>query len=153
MTRKGFVLAAIAMVVMLATVGFCGLLSPVWAAETTWDGQQCRVVTIQSNAGISHPTLQVKKGTCVVWLNYTRGEDVRVVFPEGQKCLAMTKSPVGFKMDAKGCYVTEYLDFGRTSSLLFTDAGTFKYEIELQGAGSQPVQRIGFERSGTIIVE
>jgi plastocyanin len=114
--------------------------------------EKCDIVTIQSKAGVSPETLRIKKGDCVVWINWTQGEDVKVIFKEGKKCQDMTKSAVGFKMDWDACYVTDYLDFGRTSSLLFDQAGTFKYEVEFKSrTGGGP--RIGTARFGTIIVE
>jgi hypothetical protein len=55
---------------------------------------------------------------------------VRVIFKEGKKCADMTKAPVKFKPDFSGCYLTDYLNFGETSSLLFVEAGRFDYEVE-----------------------
>ena len=116
--------------------------------------EKCAVVTIQSHEGISPETLRIKKGDCVVWINWTRAEDVKIIFKEGKKCQDMTKSPVGFKMDWNSCYITDYLDFGRTSSLLFDQAGTFKYEVEFKPTSSPSgAARIGLARSGTIVVE
>jgi len=116
--------------------------------------EKCAIVTIQSHEGISPETLRIKKGDCVVWINWTRGEDVKVIFKEGKRCQDMTKSPVGFKMDWNSCYVTDYLDFGRTSSMLFEQAGTFKYEVEFKPTSSPlGAARIGLARSGTIVVE
>lgn len=131
-------------VFILTMVMFIGNPVTIGAAE------QCAIVTIQSHEGISPETLHIKKGDCVVWMNWTHGEDLKVVFKEGKRCQDMTKSPVGFKMDWRGCYVTDYLDFGTTSSLVFDQAGTFKYEVEFR-PGSE--LRIGLQRFGTIIVE
>ena len=114
--------------------------------------EKCDIVTIQSRAGISPETLHIKKGDCVVWINRTLGEDVKINFKEGKKCQDMTKSAVGFKMDWNSCYVTDYLDFGRTSSLLFDHAGTFRYEVEFKSRTGEGT-RIGTARFGTIIVE
>ena len=116
--------------------------------------EKCVIVTIQSHEGISPETLHIKKGDCVVWINWTRAEDVKITFKEGKRCQDMTKSPVGFKMDWNSCYITDYLDFGRTSSLLFDQAGTFRYEVEFKSSTrSGEGYRIGTARFGTIIVE
>ena len=116
--------------------------------------EKCVIVTIQSHEGVSPSTLHIKKGDCVVWINRTRAEDVKVIFKEGKKCQDMTKSAVGFKMDWNSCYVTDYLDFGRTSSLVFDQAGTFRYQVEFQTRSAAGVgTRIGTEKLGTIIVE
>jgi hypothetical protein len=92
--------------------------------------EKCLPVYIRSHAGIEPETLNVAKGDCVVWINWTRGEDVRVIFREGKKCSDMTKAPVRFKQDFSGCYLTDYLNFGETSSLVFVEAGKFDYEVE-----------------------
>jgi len=131
---------------ILTLVIFFGHSLPIGAQE------KCVIVTIQSKAGISPETLHIKKGDCVVWINRTLGEDVKINFKEGKKCQEMTKSAVGFKMDWNSCYVTDYLDFGRTSSLLFDHAGTFRYEVEFKSRTGEGT-RIGTARFGTIIVE
>ncbi len=92
--------------------------------------EKCLPVYIRSHAGIEPEVLNVAKGDCVVWINWTRGEDVRVIFREGKKCADMTKAPVRFKPDFSGCFLTDYLNFGETSSLVFVEAGKFDYEVE-----------------------
>ncbi len=92
--------------------------------------EKCLPVYIRSHAGVEPQFLNVAKGDCVVWINWTRGEDARVIFREGKKCADMTKSPVRFKHDFSGCYLTDYLGFGETSSLVFVEAGKFDYEVE-----------------------
>jgi len=98
--------------------------------EITRAQEKCLPVYIRTNAGISPQNLNVDKGDCVVWVNWTRAEDVRVIFREGKKCADMTKSPVRFKPDFSGCFLTDYLGFGETSSLVFVEAGVFDYEVE-----------------------
>jgi plastocyanin len=113
--------------------------------------EKCAIVTIKSQEGISPETSRIKKGDCVVWMNWTRAEDVKIIFKEGKRCQDMTKSPVGFRMDWNSCYITDYLDFGRTSSLLFDQAGTFKYEVEFKTRAGEI--KIGTAKFGTIIVD
>jgi plastocyanin len=148
MNKSKLFLMATGTVFILTMVIFIGNPITIGAAE------KCTIVTIQSHEGISPETLRIKKGDCVVWMNWTRGEDVKIIFKEGKKCQDSTKSPVGFKMDWRSCYVTDYLDFGRTSSLLFDQAGTFSYEVEFKSSSrSGKEYRIGTDRFGTIIVE
>ena len=92
--------------------------------------ERCLPVYVRSHAGVEPQFLNVAKGDCVVWINWTRGEDVRVIFREGKKCEDMTKAPVRFKPDFSGCFLTDYLGFGETSSLVFVEAGVFDYEVE-----------------------
>ncbi len=92
--------------------------------------EKCMPVYIRSHAGAEPETLNVSKGDCVVWVNWTRGEEVRVIFREGKKCEAVTKASTRFKPDFSGCFLTDYLGFGETSSLVFVEPGTFTYEVE-----------------------
>jgi hypothetical protein len=94
--------------------------------------EKCTIVNIRSHAGVEPEVLKITKGDCVVWINWTRGEDVKVIFKEGKKCADITKAPVGFKLDSSGCYVTDFLAFGQTSSLMFPVAGSLDYEVEFQ---------------------
>lgn len=100
--------------------------------------EKCLPVYIRSHAGVQPETLFVAKGDCVVWINWTRGEDVKIIFREGKKCADMTKSPKGFKADFSGCYLTDYIGFGETSSLVFEQAGRFDYEVEFAKSGGGP---------------
>jgi hypothetical protein len=97
--------------------------------------EKCFPLHIRSHAGVEPQVLDVAKGDCVVWINWTRGEDVRVIFREGKKCADMTKGPVKFKPDFSGCFLTDYLGFGETSSLVFVEAGKFDYEVEFGRSG------------------
>jgi hypothetical protein len=100
------------------------------------DAQECRLVRIYSagqNPGASGrlepDVLSVDKGGCVVWVNW--GQDrVLVNFRDGKKCQAVTEAPTGFKLDANtDCYVTDFVPFGGTSSLKFSEPGTYHYEV------------------------
>lgn len=115
--------------------------------------EKCVPVYIRSHEGIEPPVLDVAKGDCVVWINWTRGEDVKVIFREGKKCADMTKSPVRFKPDFSGCYLTDYLGFGETSSLVFSEAGKFDYEVELSKTGGVYGAPGTAKISGSIIVK
>jgi len=147
MNRNKIFLTATGAIFIFTMVILIGNPVTIGAAE------KCAIVTIQSHEGISPETLRIKKGDCVVWMNWTHGEDVKVIFKEGKPCQDMTKSAVGFRMDWSGCYVTDYLDYGRTSSLVFNEAGTFKYEVEFRPTSPTGAARIGLQRSGNIIVE
>ena len=70
------------------------------------------------------------KGTCVVWVNWVRTEEIKITFEDGKTCKDVTDAPLGFKMTEDNCYVTNWVPLGGTSSLRFMEKGTFKYEIE-----------------------
>ena len=148
MNRIRLLLIATGAAFILTMVIFLGNPMAIGAA------QKCAIVHISSHEGIDRETLTISRGDCVVWINMTHGEGVKITFREGKKCADMTKSPVGFKPDWSGCYLTDYLDFGKTSSLIFVEAGTFKYEVQFSSTGSPlGADRLGIARFGTIIVK
>lgn len=80
---------------------------------------------------LSPPDLFVKKNTVVIWMNGIQGEEIQVVFKDGKACKDVSFSPEyrGFSLDSKSCYVTSFIPYAATSSLQFTDSGTFEYEV------------------------
>jgi hypothetical protein len=86
----------------------------------------------------------VGKGTVVIWNNWARSTEVKIVFEDGKTCKDVTEAPMGFSMDAKACYVTTWVPLGGTSSLRFVHSGTYKYEVETNG---------GIKTSGKIVIQ
>jgi hypothetical protein len=80
---------------------------------------------------LNTPDLYVKKGTIVIWMNSVVDEEIQVIFRDGKTCKDVSFSPAekGFSLDAKSCYVTSFIPYASTSSLQFTDAGSFDYSI------------------------
>ena len=107
----------------------------------TMNAHECRIVRLAGEVDLStslfiEPSvLRIQKGTCVIWLNWVKTEEVRIVFKDGKKCEDMTDSPIGFELDAADCYVTTFVARGETSSLMFNEPGTFTYVIKASGAG------------------
>ncbi|SPD75274.1 hypothetical protein PITCH_A510009 [uncultured Desulfobacterium sp.] len=103
------------------------------------NAEECRMIKVYGQPGgqvifrLEPDTIKVDKGTCVVWVNFARENEIKVIFEQGKVCKDVTKAPVGFKLDAKNCYVTNYMPFGGTSSLLFDEPGEFKYILEAGG--------------------
>lgn len=91
-------------------------------------------------------TLLVRKGTVVVWVNWARGAEVKVIFEEGKVCNDVTKGQTGFKLNNKNCFVTSWVSMGGTSSLQFNEVGTFKYMVEPSGASA------GVSTRGEVVV-
>lgn len=87
---------------------------------------------------LSPPDLYVKKNTVVIWMNGIQGEEIQVVFRDGKACKDVSFSPEykGFSLNSKSCYVTSFIPFAATSSLQFTETGTFDYAV------SNPTGRI-----------
>jgi len=139
MNKSKLLLMATGAVFALTMVIFLGDPIVIGAAE------KCDIVTIRGRDNIEPITLTVKKGDCVVWMNWTRDQDVLLSFKEGEKCVRATKSPVGFAMDAsKGCYLAGWMSYGQTASLIFAEPGTYKYEVEF---------KVGGKNAGTIVVK
>jgi hypothetical protein len=92
-----------------------------------------------TGVAIDPPTLHIQKNTIVIWMNGIPQRQVQVVFQEGKACQDVTANPVGFTMERSGmnketsCYVTNYVPYADTSSLQFTQAGTFHYVVQTAG--------------------
>lgn len=138
MNRDKLLLMVMGIIFVLTTVIFLGNPGTTGAAE------KCSIVTIRGRDNIEPNMLTVTKGDCVVWMNWAR-DDVTLSFKEGEKCVKATKSPMGFKMDVpSGCYIAGAFAYGQTASLVFTEPGTYKYDIEF---------KVGGKTSGTIVVK
>ncbi len=119
--------------------------------------QDCRIIRVHGM--MAHDAIRVEpaglfisKGTCVIWLNRSTANEIKIVFKEGKKCASVTDAPTGFNMDDYGhCYVTSWLPFGGTSSLRFLERGTYAYEIQVTAgpAGTEGKKVI----EGSIVVE
>jgi hypothetical protein len=137
---------AIALGTSFVVAMLIGLLS--WEMVSA---QECRLIRIHGRS--EHPSLAIEpetsfisKGDCVVWFNRVFTDETQVVFDDGKKCLDVTKSPMGFTLDAQSCYVTTWLPFAATSSLRFMEKGTYSYVVKAKNWK-------GIQAKGQIIVE
>ena len=80
-----------------------------------------------------------------MWFNRFINEVVKVSFKEGEKCMGVTNAPMGFSLNAQGCYGTEWIPFGGTSSLRFMEKGTFEYTVETKITKAKATGRIVVE--------
>jgi plastocyanin len=75
--------------------------------------------------------ITVAKGNCIVWVNFTERHKVSITFQgDGQSCIRATGMNSGF-MALENCFFTDFLSRGQTVSLLFKEAGVFKYQLEI----------------------
>ncbi len=66
---------------------------------------------------------RVPKGSCIIFMNWVSLGEIMINFKEGKTCQDVTQAPMGFKLDPKfGCYVTDYVRRGETTSLMFIEA-------------------------------
>jgi hypothetical protein len=71
--------------------------------------------------------------------------EITVRFEEGKTCEELTTSPVKFKLDKKyGCYVTDFLKMGETSSLTFMQAGDYSYKVTAPESDDLPAEKLPF---------
>jgi len=77
--------------------------------------------------------LSVSPGSVVIWNNWARAYEVKIIFEEGKVCDDVSDAETGFKMDSKNCYVTTWIKLGGTTSLRFNEKGTYKYTVETPG--------------------
>ncbi|SPD74572.1 exported hypothetical protein [uncultured Desulfobacterium sp.] len=98
---------------------------------------------------IDPPTVYIKKNDIIVWMSGVPGMEVQIVFNDGKTCKDVTANPnlkvPNFYMDAKNCYVTSFLAYCATSTLQFSDPGTFEYKVVNEDGK--------MEAKGTIIVK
>jgi len=92
---------------------------------------------------IEPDTVWAAKDTCVIWSNWVKGQEVKLIFEEGEKCESMTDAARGYTLDAADAYVSMWLPTGGTSSLKFTEEGYFDYLVELKN---------GLKAKGKIII-
>jgi plastocyanin len=120
----------------------------------TTSAQECRILRIHggvladtlgkvSKIELEPQTVWISKGTCLVWINWVRGYEVKVVFEDAKKCEDTTDAAVGFEEDVDNCYVTTWMRQGETSSLRFTAEGAYEYVVEAKG---------GVKAKGKIVV-
>ena len=86
-----------------------------------------RVVSIQENAGLVPPTVIIKRGTTVIWLNYSSAPNV-IKF-ENKKVTNACRSPINFFLADNGSYQSMPLKIGTVASLCFVEKGVFEYNI------------------------
>jgi len=147
-------------VLFLASAALLLGSSLVYAAD------DCRIIRIKKDIGsgitriqIVPEKLTVSVGTCTVWINRVMDREVRIGFKENAKqCRLSTDAHTGFKeLDLKAgesCYYSERMPRGKTSSVVWTQPGIFKYQIETssnQTAGQGFVGEI--EAEGVIEVK
>lgn len=98
----------------------------------------------ENKIDIEPATITVKKNTILVWLSGVENNEVQIVFNEGKTCKDVTANPnlkmPGFFMDSKNCYVTSFLPYSATSTLMFPQTGKYEYRVvsadgKLEGKG------------------
>ena len=103
---------------------------------------KCHVIRIQKDIGAGITRIQiipekitVSVGACTVWINRVTDREVRIGFKENAKqCRLSTDAHTGFKeldLEAgESCYYSERMPRGKTASVVWTQPGIFKYQIE-----------------------
>jgi hypothetical protein len=110
------------------------------ASQRTAYANEARVIRIYggsagnvSSIRIEPKFTTVSPDTVIIWNNWARASEVKVVFEEGKVCQDVTKAPMGFTLNAQHCFVTTWIPLGGTSSLRFMDKGVYKYTIQTTG--------------------
>ena len=104
------------------------------AQETATAGEECRIIRIMGKDVYAGMRLEpeyvtVTKGTCVIWTNWSTGQEVAIEFEDGKTCKDVTDAAMGFTLNERACYVTTYLALGQTSSLRFMKQGSYNYSV------------------------
>lgn len=83
---------------------------------------------------LSPDTIAVPKGTIVVWLSGVERKMVKLVFNDPAACQDVTADPKLRKFYTQwyDCYTTTYLPFAQTTSLEFSQVGTYPYTVQTE---------------------
>jgi hypothetical protein len=115
-------------------------------SSLVYAADDCRIIRIQKDKGAGGTRIQivpekvtVPVGTCTVWINRVMDREVRVGFKENAKqCKLSTDAASGFKeLDlnvGESCYYSERMPRGKTASMVWTQPGIFKYQLEASSA-------------------
>ncbi len=137
MNKKRNLTTGICTTLFLA-VSFIFIMHNIADAGKVCQLEELKVVRISGDSGkdgclnVTPKEIDIVAGTCVVWVNWSKGPELMVIFQEGKVCYDVTRPSDGFKLTEKNCYVTNYIPYGGTSSLTFKDEGVFKYEVVTQ---------------------
>ena len=135
MKKESYVIMGIGLVFIFA-------ISIILGNQQEINAQECRIIRVyggieaaDNKVRIEPETVSINKGSCVIWNNWAWSKElgekvVLVKFSDGKKCEANTDAPTLYKMDDQNCYVSSYIAYGGTSSLRFTEQGTFEYVVE-----------------------
>lgn len=121
--------------ILLLAVSFIFIMQGIADAEKICHLEDLKVVRISGDSGekgcldVTPKAMDITAGSCVVWVNWSKGPEIMVIFKEGKVCYDVSRPTSGFKLSEQNCYVTNYIPYGGTSSLTFKDEGTFKYEV------------------------
>jgi plastocyanin len=106
------------------------------------------VIRIQSDRGVIPPTLTVKPGATVIWVNESKSL-IEILFPH-KKITVSCQNPVNFMVDVDGSFVSNKIGIGAVASICFIEKGTFDFIVKRLSPGkSSPAD----EFTGKIIVE
>jgi hypothetical protein len=126
--------------VLLVGIFFAVAVLAILATQGLSQAADATLVSIQPMGGdpitgfqVDPETVTVKKNAIIVWMSSVPEIEIQVIFNEGKTCRDVTsitdqKNP-GFYMDAKNCYVTNFLSYCATSTLQFPEAGSFEYKV------------------------
>ena len=117
--------------VISTLINFAWNPSPVGAAE------KCNIVSIVRQNMLNIPNITVSKGDCVVWINWSKQKEVIISFHPDEQCIIPTVPNDSFHpQKADGCFISEALSYGKTTSLVFVNPGTYKYKVISPDDGS-----------------
>ena len=122
---------------ILVGVFFVLCVGVILVNQGTVNASEARIVRIMGGDTYSVKAIRlepqmmtVSPGTVVIWNNMARVYEVKIIFEEGKVCADVTDAEVGFKLDAKSCFVTTWIKMGETTSLRFNEKGLYKYTVE-----------------------
>jgi len=86
-----------------------------------------KLISIQERAGLVPNPIIIKRGTTVIWLNYSR-DPMEIKF-QTQKVTTACREPINFFIAKNGSYQSNPIKTGAVASLCFIEKGEFEYQL------------------------
>lgn len=90
-----------------------------------------KIVLILENEGLVPNVVIAKRGTTVIWVNYST-DPKEIKFLKSQVKTAC-RNPVNFFINKSGAFQSNKLETGSVASLCFIDKGEYEYEFKRTG--------------------
>jgi len=106
------------------------------------------VIRIKTHRGIIPPTLSIKPGSTVIWVNESDSL-IEILFPH-KKITLSCQNPVNFIIDVDGSFVSNKIGVGAVASICFIEKGEFEYIVKKLSPGKSSPED---EFKGNVIIE
>ena len=118
-------------------IAFCVFWGGILVTQDRVDAESSRSVLICGGNSYSTKSLRIQpeilsidEGDVVIWQNWAKGREVRVIFEEEKVCFDDAETAAIYQIEAKNCFVSSSIPAGGKSNLRFKQGGRYKYTVE-----------------------